>query len=51
VVRGGLESAEGLLIARYFMFSQVYIHSTRLIYDIYLKEIFFRSEAPRGPDY
>src|SRR5207249_3914087 len=30
VVRGGLESAEGLLVARYFMFSQVYFHWTRL---------------------
>jgi HD superfamily phosphohydrolase len=32
VVRGGLESAEGLLVARYFMFSQVYFHPTRMIY-------------------
>jgi HD superfamily phosphohydrolase len=38
VVRGGLESAEGLLIARYFMFSQVYFHPTRMIYDTHLKE-------------
>lgn len=38
VVRGGLESSEGLLIARYFMFSQVYFHPTRLIYDTHLKE-------------
>jgi uncharacterized protein len=38
VVRGGLESAEGLLVARYFMFSQVYFHWTRLIYDTHLKE-------------
>jgi HD superfamily phosphohydrolase len=38
VVRGGLESAEALLIARYFMFSQVYYHKTRLIYDIHLKD-------------
>jgi hypothetical protein len=38
VVRGGLESAEGLLVARYFMFSQVYYHWTRLIYDTHLKE-------------
>ena len=28
-----IESAESLLIARYFMFSQVYFHPTRLIYD------------------
>jgi len=38
VVRGGLESAEGLLIARYFMFSQVYFHPTRIIYDTHLKD-------------
>jgi HD superfamily phosphohydrolase len=38
IVRGGLESAEGLLIARYFMFSQVYFHPTRMIYDTHLKE-------------
>jgi uncharacterized protein len=38
VVRGGLESAEGLLVARYFMFSQVYFHPTRMIYDAHLKE-------------
>jgi uncharacterized protein len=38
VVRGGLESAEGLLVARYFMFSQVYFHETRLIYDIHLED-------------
>lgn len=38
VVRGGLESAEGLLIARYFMFSQVYFHPTRMIYDEHLKD-------------
>lgn len=38
VVRGGLESAEGLLIARYFMFSQVYFHPTRMIYDTHLMD-------------
>ena len=37
-MRGGLESAEGLLIARYFMFSQVYFHPTRMIYDMHLKD-------------
>jgi HD superfamily phosphohydrolase len=48
VVRGGLESAEGLLIARYFMFSQVYFHPTRLIYDIHLKEFLKLWLADRG---
>lgn len=35
---GGVQSAEGLLLARYFMFSQVYLHRTRRIYDIHLKD-------------
>lgn len=36
--RGGLQSAEQLLLARYFMFSQVYHHPTRLAYNEHLKE-------------
>jgi HD superfamily phosphohydrolase len=35
---GGLQSAEALLLARYFMFSQVYLHPVRRIYDIHLKD-------------
>jgi HD superfamily phosphohydrolase len=35
---GGIHSAEALLWARYFMFSQVYYHSVRRIYDIHLKD-------------
>jgi uncharacterized protein len=35
---GGLLSAESLLLARYFMFSQVYYHHIRRIYDIHLKD-------------
>jgi HD superfamily phosphohydrolase len=38
IERGGLESAEALQFARYFMFSQVYYHPTRRIYDIHLKD-------------
>lgn len=33
---GGLQSAEALLMARYFMFSQVYFHRVRMIYDQHL---------------
>jgi HD superfamily phosphohydrolase len=33
---GGLESSEGLMIARYFMYKQVYLHSIRRVYDIHL---------------
>lgn len=35
---GGLQSAEALLLARYFMYSQVYFHHVRRIYDIHLKD-------------
>lgn len=35
---GGLESSEGLMIARYFMFKQVYLHPIRRVYDIHLKD-------------
>lgn len=38
VESGGLQSAESLLLARYFMFSQVYFHPVRRIYDIHLKD-------------
>lgn len=36
--RGGLESAEALMLARYFMFAQVYYHATRLAYNEHLKD-------------
>lgn len=35
---GGIESAEALLIARYMMFSQVYFHKVRLMYDAHLQD-------------
>lgn len=35
---GGIQSAEALLWARYFMFSQVYFHRVRRIYDIHLAD-------------
>lgn len=38
VEEGGLQSAEALLLARYFMYSQVYFHQIRRIYDIHLKD-------------
>ncbi len=38
IEEGGLHSAEALLLARYFMFTQVYLHPVRRIYDIHLKE-------------
>jgi HD superfamily phosphohydrolase len=38
VEEGGLHTAEGLLLARYFMYSQVYLHPVRRIYDVQLKD-------------
>ncbi|MGD0621389.1 MAG: HD domain-containing protein [Thermacetogeniaceae bacterium] len=38
VEEGGLHSAEALLLARYFMYSQVYFHPIRRSYDIHLKD-------------
>ncbi len=35
---GGLHSAEALLLARYFMYEQVYFHPVRRIYDLHLIE-------------
>jgi len=44
---GGLQSAEALLWARYFMFSQVYFHPVRRIYDIHLMD-FLKKWLPNG---
>lgn len=38
VEEGGLLSAEALLLARYMMYSQVYFHPVRRIYDIHLRD-------------
>jgi hypothetical protein len=35
---GGLESSEGLMLARHFMYKQVYLHHVRRVYDIHLKD-------------
>ncbi len=42
---GGIHSAEALLLARYFMYTQLYFHPVRRIYDIHLKE-FLKSWLP-----
>lgn len=34
----GIHAAEGLLIARYMMFTQVYFHKTRVIFDYHYEE-------------
>jgi hypothetical protein len=38
VMEGGWHAAEGLIIARYFMFTQVYFHKTRVVFDHPLQE-------------
>lgn len=45
--RGGLESAEALILARYFMFAQVYYHAARLAYNEHLKD-FLAAWLPGG---
>lgn len=45
---GGVESAEALLLARYFSFSQVYFHRARRIYDIHLKDFLKAWLEPQG---
>lgn len=44
---GGIHSAEALLLARYFMYTQLYFHPVRRIYDIHLKE-FLKAWLPGG---
>lgn len=38
VEEGGIHSAEALLLARYFMYTQVYFHPIRKVYDIHLQD-------------
>jgi HD superfamily phosphohydrolase len=44
---GGLESSEALMIARHFMYKQVYLHHIRRVYDIHLKD-FLVAWLPSG---
>lgn len=37
LTQGGFHAAEGLVLARYFMFTQVYFHKTRVAFDCHLK--------------
>jgi uncharacterized protein len=47
VEAGGLEAAEAMSIARYFMYRQVYFHHVRRAYDIHLKD-FLKAWLPNG---
>lgn len=38
IEEGGWHAAEALVLARYFMFTQVYFHKTRVAYDIHLRK-------------
>jgi len=44
---GGIQSAEALLWARYLMYSQVYFHAVRRVYDIHLQD-FLAQWLPGG---
>ncbi len=48
IQEGGVQSAEALLLARYFSFSQVYFHRARRIYDIHFKDFLKCWLAPEG---
>jgi len=45
---GGLDSAAGLLLARYFMYSQVYFHRVRRAYDFHLQDFMSAWLGERG---
>ena len=47
IEEGGINVAESLLLARYFMFSQVYFHPVRRAYDTHLKD-FLLNWLPDG---
>lgn len=47
VEHGGIHSAEALNLARYFMYSQLYFHPIRRIYNIHLMD-FLRDWLPNG---
>ena len=47
IEQGGLQSAESLVWARYFMYTQIYFHHVRRIYDFHLKQ-FLGAWLPNG---
>ena len=47
VEEGGIHCAEALLLARFFMFTQLYYHHIRRIYDIHLMD-FMKKWLPQG---
>jgi len=52
IEEGGTHAAEGLILARYFMFTQVYSHRTRLAFDYHAAEalkLFLRGDTLPTP--
>jgi uncharacterized protein len=47
ITQGGIYSAEAMLLARYFMYTQLYFHPVRRIYDIHLRD-FLQKWLPTG---
>jgi HD superfamily phosphohydrolase len=47
IEQGGIQSSEALLWARYFMWTQVYLHHVRQVYDLHLAD-FLRAWLPNG---
>ena len=47
IEEGGILAAEGLILARYYMFLQVYFHDIRRAYDFHLTD-FLKLELPEG---
>ncbi|MGW9330471.1 HD domain-containing protein [Bosea sp. NPDC055594] len=47
IEQGGLEAAESLILARYFIYRQVYFHHIRRVYDIHLID-FLQNWLPAG---
>lgn len=48
VEEDGIHAVEGLLIARFMMFTQLYFHKTRAIYDYHLVECLMELLKPSG---
>lgn len=50
---GAIHTAEALLLARYFMYTQVYFHDVRRAYDLHLKEFLWQllGERPFPTDW
>ncbi len=47
ISRGGVHAAEALVLARYFMFTQVYFHKTRVAYDCHFRHA-LKAMLPEG---